>query len=267
MGGAAWTASRCEDSASPTSGRHRAAARAPPRLRRRRRTHVATADRRPRGRVHGGGLGRARRRCLVRPARGLRHGRLRRLPGRFRRSPSACAGRTWSGCRSVVRSPSRSPAGTRPVPRTLVLASGYAGWAGSLSAEIADQRLQQALALSELAPRTSSPHCSRRCSRHGRLRSRSMRFAGSGPSTRPASGPWPGRRPRTSATCWPTSRCPRWWSPATRTCGRPGPWPTTSTRPSPVRRWSCWPAPVTSATSKPPEAFNQAVRSFLRARG
>jgi pimeloyl-ACP methyl ester carboxylesterase len=38
------------------------------------------------------------------------------------------------------------------VPRTLVLASAYAGWRGSLSAEDADQRLQQALALSELSP-------------------------------------------------------------------------------------------------------------------
>jgi pimeloyl-ACP methyl ester carboxylesterase len=38
------------------------------------------------------------------------------------------------------------------VPRTLVLASAYAGWGGSLSAEDTDQRLRQALALSDLSP-------------------------------------------------------------------------------------------------------------------
>lgn len=38
------------------------------------------------------------------------------------------------------------------IPASLVLASAYAGWAGSLPAEAAQQRLDQALALSELAP-------------------------------------------------------------------------------------------------------------------
>lgn len=38
------------------------------------------------------------------------------------------------------------------VPRTLVLASAYAGWAGSLPDDVAAQRLRQALALSELPP-------------------------------------------------------------------------------------------------------------------
>jgi pimeloyl-ACP methyl ester carboxylesterase len=36
-------------------------------------------------------------------------------------------------------------------PATLVLASAYAGWGGSLPAEVASQRLRQALALSELS--------------------------------------------------------------------------------------------------------------------
>lgn len=35
------------------------------------------------------------------------------------------------------------------IPRTLTLASAYAGWAGSLPAEIVEQRLQQALALGD----------------------------------------------------------------------------------------------------------------------
>jgi len=38
------------------------------------------------------------------------------------------------------------------VPRTLILASAYAGWGGSLPAEVAEQRLQQALLLADLSP-------------------------------------------------------------------------------------------------------------------
>lgn len=38
------------------------------------------------------------------------------------------------------------------VPRSLVLASAYAGWAGSLPPEVVEQRLQQALRLAELPP-------------------------------------------------------------------------------------------------------------------
>jgi pimeloyl-ACP methyl ester carboxylesterase len=38
------------------------------------------------------------------------------------------------------------------VPRTLILASAYAGWSGSFPADAVTQRLQQAMALSELSP-------------------------------------------------------------------------------------------------------------------
>jgi pimeloyl-ACP methyl ester carboxylesterase len=38
------------------------------------------------------------------------------------------------------------------VPTALVLASAYAGWGGSLPAQVADQRLRQALALADLTP-------------------------------------------------------------------------------------------------------------------
>ncbi len=38
------------------------------------------------------------------------------------------------------------------VPRTLVLASAYAGWAGSLPADVVEQRLQQALREADLPP-------------------------------------------------------------------------------------------------------------------
>jgi pimeloyl-ACP methyl ester carboxylesterase len=44
-------------------------------------------------------------------------------------------------------------AGRHPaVPRTLVVASAYAGWSGSLPADVVSQRLEQAMALSELPP-------------------------------------------------------------------------------------------------------------------
>jgi pimeloyl-ACP methyl ester carboxylesterase len=38
------------------------------------------------------------------------------------------------------------------IPRTLILASAYAGWGGSLPADLVEQRLRQALALAELSP-------------------------------------------------------------------------------------------------------------------
>jgi pimeloyl-ACP methyl ester carboxylesterase len=38
------------------------------------------------------------------------------------------------------------------IPMTLILASAYAGWAGSLPADVAVQRLRQALALADLSP-------------------------------------------------------------------------------------------------------------------
>jgi pimeloyl-ACP methyl ester carboxylesterase len=38
------------------------------------------------------------------------------------------------------------------VPATLILASAYAGWAGSLPTDVAAQRLRQALALADLSP-------------------------------------------------------------------------------------------------------------------
>ena len=38
------------------------------------------------------------------------------------------------------------------IPMTLILASAYAGWAGSLPADVAEQRLHQALALAKLSP-------------------------------------------------------------------------------------------------------------------
>ena len=57
------------------------------------------------------------------------------------------AGLSFGGALAVELS-ARHPA----IPRSLVLASAYAGWAGSLPADVAEGRLQQALRLSELTP-------------------------------------------------------------------------------------------------------------------
>jgi pimeloyl-ACP methyl ester carboxylesterase len=55
------------------------------------------------------------------------------------------AGLSFGGALALHR---RHPA----VPRTLVLASAYAGWAGSLPAEVTEQRLGQAMVLADLPP-------------------------------------------------------------------------------------------------------------------
>ena len=57
-----------------------------------------------------------------------------------------------SDCRSAERSPSTSADGTPPFPNALVLVSAYAGWAGSLPADVAEQRLRQALTLADATP-------------------------------------------------------------------------------------------------------------------
>ena len=57
------------------------------------------------------------------------------------------AGLSWGGALALAFYRRHSA-----IPRTLVLASAYAGWAGSLPAEVAAQRLQQALVLSDLSP-------------------------------------------------------------------------------------------------------------------
>ncbi len=56
------------------------------------------------------------------------------------------------------------------IPRTLVLASAYAGWAGSLPAEIVDQRLQQVLREADLPPEELARPMCRRSSRTQRQR-------------------------------------------------------------------------------------------------
>jgi pimeloyl-ACP methyl ester carboxylesterase len=57
------------------------------------------------------------------------------------------AGLSFGGIVALALS-GRHPA----VPRSLVLASAYAGWAGSLPAEVVEQRLRQAMVLADLPP-------------------------------------------------------------------------------------------------------------------
>jgi pimeloyl-ACP methyl ester carboxylesterase len=104
----------------------------------------------------------------------------------------------------------------------LILASAYAGWAGSLPPEVAEQRLRQALALADGTPEgfvaallpTMFP---RRC--------RVRRWTTSAPacrrSIRVGFGLWRRRLPRTSATCCPALTSRRCWCTATGMCEPP----------------------------------------------
>ena len=65
---------------------------------------------------------------------------------------SVWSGRSSSGSPSAAPLPSTSAGGIPPFPRRLVLASAYAGWGGSLPADVAAQRLRQALTLAGATP-------------------------------------------------------------------------------------------------------------------
>jgi len=96
-------------------------------------------------------MGRTRGRWLIRSAGIVWHGLLRRLPGRFvdrlRLERPHVAGLSFAGALALELYRRHSA-----IPMTLILASAYAGWAGSLPADVAQQRLQQALVLAKLSP-------------------------------------------------------------------------------------------------------------------
>ena len=127
------------------------------------------------------------------PPERVRHGRLRRLPGRLHRRGSAWSGRTWSGCRSAARSPSRSTAGTPPSP-----ADADAGVGLRRLGRLAAGRGRRAApapgaaSLADLLARgVRRRPCCRRCSPTGRRRSPSTRSARACASfTRVGSAPW-----------------------------------------------------------------------------
>jgi len=140
------------------------------------------------------------------------------------------------------------------IPRTLILVSAYAGWGGSLPADIAEQRLRQALALADLSPDEFIGALLPTMFSDGtppRQSLSSVRVCGR--SIRSGSEQWPARPPKTSAKFCPTSTSRRCWSTATTTCGRHWRLLRTSTPRFPARRLSSWPTPVISAISKPPK--------------
>jgi len=92
------------------------------------------------------------------------------------------------------------------VPETMVLASAYAGWAGSLPPDVTAQRLEQALVLADLSPDDFVDALLGTMFPTGLPRSRSTSLARvCGHSIQSASGPWPERPLRICATCWCTS--------------------------------------------------------------
>ena len=103
------------------------------------------------GRVHGGGLGRAGLRRLVGSARGVSLSAFADCLAAFIDALDLgrphVVGLSFGGglALELFR---RHPA----LPASLVLASAYAGWAGSLPAEVVEERLQQALRLADLPP-------------------------------------------------------------------------------------------------------------------
>ncbi len=112
---------------------------------------VERPDRRAQRRVHCGGVGRTRLRPLIGPARHLPLGRVRGLPGRFIEALELTRphllGHSF-GAGLALELYRRRP----HIPRSLVLAGAYAGWAGSLRAEEVEQRLRLALETAELLP-------------------------------------------------------------------------------------------------------------------
>ena len=125
------------------------AAGGPPARGRRRPADLAPPGRRPVRRVHRRGVGRARLRRLVRPARAFRLPDFADCLAEFVAALGA-GRRTSSACPSAGGSRWSSPAPA--VPATLVLVGAYAGWAGSLPAEVVEQRLRQYERLADAPP-------------------------------------------------------------------------------------------------------------------
>ena len=102
-------------------------------------------------RVHRRGVGHARLQPVGGSTRGVSRGGLRRLPRRLHRRPGPRAphllGLSFGGALALELH-RWYPA----IPRSLILAGSYAGWAGSLPAEVVEQRTQHVLQALELPP-------------------------------------------------------------------------------------------------------------------
>jgi pimeloyl-ACP methyl ester carboxylesterase len=138
------------------------------------------------------------------------------------------------------------------VPRTLVLASAYAGWGGSLPAEVADQRLRQAHVLAGLSPDEFAGTLLPTMFSEGTPQESVEAFGASMRAFHPA-----GFRAMANASAedlrdvLPTSPSRPCSSTAPRTSEPPSPWPGTSKPRSRPRPSSSSPARAMSATSKP----------------
>ena len=133
------------------------------------------------------------------------------------------------------------------VPRTLVLASAYAGWAGSLAPEETERRLRQVLDLADRPPEEFVAAVRPTMFAAGVPQETADAFAASVGEFHPSgSARWRARSPRRiCATSCPGSRCRRCCSTAIRTCAPRLPSARRCTPRSPRRgSWSC-PASVT----------------------
>ena len=154
------------------------------------------------------------------------------------------------------------------LPRTLVLASGYAGWAGSLPpAEDGAAPAAGARARRPARRAISSRRWGRRCSRNRRPRRRSTRsWRTLRSSIPPASGRWrASMAERGPARHAPAGRDSNTADPRRQRRALAALRRRAAPRRDPRRRsWSCSPASATSSISRRRERFNAELRAFLR---
>jgi|SRR6266511_3578709 len=138
------------------------------------------------------------------------------------------------------------------IPMTLILASAYAGWGGSLPADVAERRLRQALVLADLSPDAFVSALLPTMFSEATPPESVDAFGASMLAFHPA-----GFRAMARASAedlrdvLPRINVPTLWCTATRTCGRPCPSLRTSRQRFRARRLSCCRTPVMPATSKP----------------
>ena len=156
------------------------------------------------------------------------------------------------------------------LPRSLVLAGAYAGWAGSLSHEEVDKRLRLALEVAELLPDRFVPQAIPGLFSDLIPPERSEELAAIMSEVRPV-----GTRVMAHAfaeadcgTCWPRFRSPRCCCAVKPMSDRRYLSPRRSMPPSPCRRWWYCPASVTRATwrrlsSSTPRSEHSSGRSLI----
>jgi pimeloyl-ACP methyl ester carboxylesterase len=151
------------------------------------------------------------------------------------------------------------------LPRSLLPASAYAGWAGSLPPEVVRERVERADREAGLPPEQWVAATCPACSPTRPRRSCSRRRRSCWRPARPGCGPWPAASPRpTCATCCPASRCRPCCCTATPTAAhRSGRSPPPCTRRSRGRGCGVLPGAGHAANLEVPDRFNAEVREFL----